>query len=138
MKFLRYSVLSLASFALGQLTLGVLVGIFRWSSGVATIASAAVVIGPMYWVSRKWVWRQGQRRASQALAFWVVSAASVACASSLAVAASSWARRFHLSHRGFTLLVLLVVGTTYGVFWLARFLVLDRLIFGVRERSNRA
>lgn len=90
-----------------------------WQANLVAVSAGAV---PAYMLNRYWVWRRSGRNRlwGEVLPFWVLTLAGGA-GSTLAVdAAARW------DNSG--LLVLVNLGT-YGVLWLFKFFVLDRLVW---------
>jgi len=134
----RYGILSIASTLLGEACLALFVGAWQWPAALANLLAAFIVIGPLYVVSRCWVWpsRAPGGALSQALSFWLISLAAVVVSTISAGAAQTWARGLRLSHSTGTGVVLAAVLCSYGALWLVRFFVLDLLVF--RRRSGPA
>ena len=95
----------------------------EWSAWQANLTAVSAGAVPAYFLNRHWVWgRSGRNRLwGEVLPFWALTLAGGA-ASTLAVdaAAGRW------DNSG--LLVLVNLGT-YGLLWLFKFLVLDRLVW---------
>jgi putative flippase GtrA len=131
LKLFRYGAVSLASTALGATLLVLFVGAWHWPAPLANVTGAFIVLGPVYLVSRRWIWQidREARIVREALPFWIISLVGVVASSGAAGGASAWAKRLGLSHGLETSLVVGVVLTTYAVLWLLRFFIFDRVLF---------
>jgi len=122
MRVARYTAVSVLSIVTTQLLLQALTrtGVPPAQSNVAAVMLAA---GPAFLLNREWTWRdrRGGSVRRQATVFWATVAAGLV-ASTLAVAVATRFTREPL-----------VVGAAsfaaFGVLWVARFFVLDRLAF---------
>jgi hypothetical protein len=61
--------------------------------------------------------------------FWTLAFIGLAFSTWWAVAAESMARHRHLSHGGQTVVVELAVLASYGVLWIGKFVIFNKLLF---------
>lgn len=125
-KALRYCGVSVFNVVTGQALLFLFHAVLGWSGVASNVAAVAIGTGPAYLLSRRWVWRQSgeHRLAAEVLPFWVMAFVGLGL-STLAVA---WAdHRFESS-----LAVNAAALGAFGVVWVLRFVVLDRLLWNDR------
>ena len=91
---------------------------------VVNVVTWIVSTGPAYVLSRYWVWQQTGANSVRAeiVPFWILAFIGLAC-SSVAVAIAG-------AYTDDTLIIVSVNFTTYGVVWVAKYLVLDNVMWG--------
>jgi len=129
-KMFRYTMVSVVSTAVSLGILALVFGVLHlWSEVPSAIFANAVATVPSYYLNRKWAWGKSGRSHlfKEVLPFWAASFAGLV-ASTLA---ASWARDFsdthQLHHFGRTVVVLGANFTAYGVLWIGKFLIFNRL-----------
>lgn len=135
-RFLRYSAASLIAFALAQLGLAFGYGILGWGVPASVVLSLAVSIGPAYLLNRRYVWPRpadGTSPVAEINGFIAIAVAGTATTIGVAGLAEAIGRHYTDSHLTLTAVVngASVVATI--VVWIARYLVLDRVVFRVRD-----
>lgn len=123
-KLLRFAAVSAFNVVLGQVVLfGAQVSL-GWDPVPANVVSVCIGAGPAYLLSRYWVWeKRGRNRVlGEILPFWTLALIGFG-ASTAAVwyVDSHWAAP--------PVMVNLANLAAFGVVWLAKFFVLDRLLF---------
>ena len=108
-------------------------GLAAW---IANVLATAVATVPSYHLNRRWTW--GKRDASdlwrEIMPFWVLSFAGLVL-STLAVALTdSWLRGSHLGQPLHTLVILAAHLSGFGILWVAQFVLLERVLFGLGGR----
>jgi putative flippase GtrA len=124
-KLVKYSAASAAGVLVGQATLWACLEGLEWPALAANLASVTLGCIPNYTINRYWTWQQsGQNRLwGEVVPFWVMAAAG-ALLSSLAVAFAD--------HQWDSNLAVAIANLSgFGVLWIAKFLVLDRLMWRV-------
>jgi putative flippase GtrA len=124
-KLVKYSAASAAGVVVGQATLIFCLELLDWPALAANLASVTLGCIPNYTINRYWTWRQsGQNRLwGEVVPFWSMAALG-AVLSMLAVA-------FADHQWGTTLAVAIANLAGFGVLWIAKFLVLDKLMWKV-------
>ncbi len=118
-KGLRYVMVSVVNVLVGG---GLLVVLQHWMQPVyANITGVAISAVPAYYMNRAWVW--GKRGKShwkkEVLPFWVFTGAGLIL--------STLAIHFAQDHTDNKFVILFVQLCAFGVLWVIRFFVLDRL-----------
>lgn len=134
-KKLRYAVLSAAFLPAGQVLIQ-LIGWWLDNYTAASLLASAIIILPLFYANRRFVWRvtSPENLRSQALVFWVVMMVS-ACLTTLFTGFIEHEMRSQTTLlRGMAVLGAQVFGL--AVVWTARFVLLDRWLFQLVERST--
>lgn len=135
-KAVRYSTVSAISIVISQLTLFVTFNVLRVATAVeCQIIATAMATGPSYALNRYWAW--GKRGRSHLLKevvpFWAVAFVSFAFSIYAVSLAASLGRHLQLSHAGIGLLVQAASLGSYGLLWIGKFIIFNRLLFADRE-----
>jgi putative flippase GtrA len=125
LKLIKYSAASAAGVVVGQAALIFGLEALDWPALGANLASVTLGCIPNYTINRYWTWQQsGQNRLwGEVIPFWAMAAAG-ALLSMLAVA-------FADHQWGTTAAVAIANLVGFGVLWVAKFLVLDKLMWRV-------
>ena len=126
-KVLRYSAVSFIAVPMTQIILLVFQYGFGWNGLEANTMAVAVTVVPVYVLNRYWVWgkRDKNNFVTEILPFWGMTLLGLII-STLCVAYAD-------SHFESPLMVNLANAFGFGMVWLLKFLVLDRMMFG-KER----
>jgi putative flippase GtrA len=134
-RLVRYAATSMVAFAVSEATLLILYGSGVLDATVAACVANLVGTVPSYFMSRYWIWRDASRSrvGRQVVLYWSTSIACIA-GTSLATGAIAnlvpTGHRFHLAIVGIGFLVVSVT------FWLAKFVIYQRLIFPAPEAES--
>jgi len=136
-RMIRYVAQSAITTAFSFSVLGLVFGVFRlWTEVPATIFANVVAIVPSYYLNRYWVWgKTGPSHLwKEIVPFWVASVVGIA----LSILTASEARQlgltyFHNDHAARTGLVEAANLMAFGMLWILKFLVFNRLF---RDDSN--
>jgi putative flippase GtrA len=124
---LKYSMVSVVGVTITQTLLLLFVGLLdhdpTWSNVVAVMVTAV----PVFFLNKRWVWLHDGRVSfrREILPFWVFTGAGLALSTALVALAEEVSDS--------TLLVMLASIGGFGVLWVAKFLFLDRVMFGHSE-----
>ena len=126
-KVLRYSAVSFIAVPVTQIILLVFQYGFGWNGLEANTMAVAITVVPVYVLNRYWVWgkRDKNNFVTEILPFWGMTLLGL-LVSTLCVAYAD-------SHFESPLMVNVANAFGFGLVWLLKFLVLDRMMFG-RER----
>jgi len=130
LKALRYCAVSVVNVGIGSSVLAICHGVLGWSAIVANLAAWLLGTAPAYLMSRAWVWQRSGPHdlGGEVLTFWVMALVGLAV-SSLAVL---------IIERLTDATLLLVAGSlaAYGIVWVARYIFLDRVLWGATVDYN--
>ena len=124
-KLLKYSTASVVGVCVGQPVLWIFFGPIGWPAVPANLVSVTAGAIPNYLINRRWTWHQtGKNRLwGEVVPFWVMSA--------LGMLLSLWAVAYADHRWGTTVAVAIAQLSGFGVLWLAKFLVLDRVMWKI-------
>jgi putative flippase GtrA len=132
----RYAATSAIAFGVSEATLLILYGSGVVDATVAALIANLVGTVPSYLMSRYWIWKEAARTrvGRQVVLYWSTSIASIV-GTSLATGAIATlvppGRRFHLAVVGIGFFVVSIM------FWLAKFVIYQRLIFPVDKTAAK-
>jgi putative flippase GtrA len=124
-KLLKYSSASFAGLVVGQSVLALFYTGFGWGAIPANLVSVSIGAIPNYLINRYWTWHQtGKNRLwGEVVPFWVMSfLGMVVSLFTVAYAEDRW---------GTGLAVAIAQVSGFGVLWLAKFLVLDKVMWRI-------
>jgi putative flippase GtrA len=125
-KFWKYSMTSVVGVVMGQSFIFLFASVLDWPWGWANVVAVAISTVPTYYMSRAWVWQKRGKSSlyAEVVPFWVMTFLGLLL-STLAVVVLE--RRYPDNK------ILANVGNVmgFGVLWLAKFFVLDRILFKV-------
>jgi putative flippase GtrA len=125
-KFWKYCMTSVVGVVMGQSLLFFFASVLDWPGVVSNITAVAISTVPTYYLSRAWVWQKRGKSSVQAevIPFWIMTFLGLVL-SSLCV---YW---FERQWPGNKLVVNAGNVAGFGVLWLAKFFILDRILFAV-------
>jgi putative flippase GtrA len=128
----RYTGVSLVTTLLAQAGLALAIWAWSWPVAPAVLFSGAVSAGPAYWLSRKYVWPDGGKvnaTAGEASEFFAVALAGSVTSIVVVWSAIQLARLATHDHVALSVTANAASVTSTGLVWMARYLILDRLLF---------
>lgn len=130
-KAIRYTLVSVISVIVSQVSLIVLLGGFHWTAKSSNIAACTIGGVPSYWLNRRWAWgKTGKSHIwREHLPFWSLTFLGLALSTWAADFAESWAKDQFDSHLLLTGSVALASLGAFGVLWIAKFLIFNRFVF---------
>jgi putative flippase GtrA len=129
-RLFRYTMVSVISTAVSFGVLAIVFGVFRlWGEVASTVFANVVATVPSYYLNRKWVWGKGGRShlIKEVVPFWCMSAIGIAVSIVGASVAKHIGTVHHFSHLEQTALVLFANVLSFGVFWVLKYLLFNRL-----------
>jgi putative flippase GtrA len=125
-KFFKYSMTSVVGVILGQSLILFFASGLEWSWGWANFWAVAISTVPTYYMSRQWVWQKSGKSSlyAEVIPFWAMTFLGLL----LSTIAVVWLEHHYPDNH---LLANLGNVIGFGVLWLAKFFVLDRLLFNV-------
>jgi putative flippase GtrA len=128
----RYASTSVVAFGVSEATLLVLYGTGTANPTVAATLANLVGTVPSYLMSRYWIWKDAPRSrlGRQMVLYWAVS---IVCMLLIGLATGAVAKLSPTGHPFHLELVALGFLVVNAVFWLAKYLLYQRVIFSVRH-----
>jgi len=136
MKLIRYTTVSAISALTSIVILTIVYGVLGlWSAVVSTLFSNIMAGIPSYILNRRWVWGKSGRSHlwREVIPFWVMSLTGIGFALYTASAAHQFAEAHHLHSLARTALVVGANVFAFGVVWLLKFLILNRLFAQIAD-----
>jgi putative flippase GtrA len=124
-KLLKYTSASFAGLISGQTVLFVLYGVLEWGAIPSNLVSVAIGAIPNYAINRYWTWHQtGKNRLwGEVVPFWTMSF--------LGMVISLFTVDYADERWGTPLALALAQVAGFGVLWLAKFLILDKVMWRI-------
>ena len=124
-KLLKYSSASFAGLIVGQSVLALFYSGLEWGAIPSNLVSVAIGAIPNYLINRYWTWHQtGKNRLwGEVVPFWVMSF--------LGMVVSLFTVSYAEDRWGTGLAVAIAQVAGFGVLWLAKFLVLDKVMWRI-------
>ncbi len=135
-KVLRYTMVSVISALTSLAILTIVFGVLQlWGEVVSTLFSNIMAGIPSYYLNRRWVWGKGGRSHiwRELLPFWVMSITGIGFALYTASLAQHFANTHHLQHLARTALVVGANIAAFGILWIVKFLILNRLFSEIAD-----
>jgi putative flippase GtrA len=129
-KLFRYTMVSVISTGVSFLTLAIVFGLLHlWGEVVSTVFANVVASVPSYFLTRNWVWGKTGRShlVKEIIPFWAMSALGIIFSIFGAAIAKHIGKEYHLTHLEQTVVVLIANVLSFAVFWVAKFLVFNRI-----------
>jgi putative flippase GtrA len=135
-KLVKYTMVSIISVIIGQTLLVLAFGIFRWSAVSSNLFAVGVSAAPSYYLNRAWAW--GKRGRShflkEVVPFWGMAFLGLALSTVFVHVAE--ARSADVGNRAVQTLIINGASiAAFGVLWVAKFVILNKLMFAHHEQD---
>ncbi len=127
---IKYSMVSVISTVVSFGVLFLVFGVFHlWGEIGSTVFANVVATVPSYYLNRSWVWGKSGRShlMKEIVPFWAMSAIGIVVSIGGAAIARHIGTANHLNHAEQTAIVLLANLLSFGLFWVLKFLLFNRL-----------
>jgi putative flippase GtrA len=128
-KLVRYSLVSVVSVAVSQVVL--FFAQFFWSARTSNIIAVCVSAVPSYWLNRAWAWGKSGKShlMKEIVPFWGMALLGLVFSTWCADYAESHAAAITASPIGQKLIVNLAALGAFGILWVGKFVILNRVLF---------
>lgn len=136
LKVIRYTLVSAISALTSLVILTIVFGVLRlWGEVFSTLFANVCAGVPSYILNRRWVWGKSGRSHvwREVLPFWVMSLTGIGFALYTASLAHHFATVHHLQHLPRTALVVGANISAFGILWILKFLILNRLFAQIAD-----
>jgi putative flippase GtrA len=135
---LRYVAMSGVAVVVSQVVLFVTYGLFKWGELAAQTAAVVVSTIPAYFMSRMWVWQKGGKSHlwKEVVPFWGISFAQFLISLVGVHFGQGVVKRLTDSHQLRTFGLLFISLGLYGVMWVGKFVLLNKVLFAHREPAT--
>jgi putative flippase GtrA len=130
-KFFKYSMASVVAIAVSQVSLLLLVGIINVEAVLANTIATCVAAFPSYEMNRRWAWGKTGRSHlwREVVPFWGLAFVGWAFSTFCVYLMERYAIRHHFSHSAKTFSVDFVILAAYGILWVGKFIIFNKLLF---------
>ncbi len=130
-KLLKYSAVSVISIIVSVCFLVLFDGVFRWGAVVSSTLATAIATVPSYELNRKWAWgKHGKSHLGrEVLPFWVLAFIGWAVSTYSVKLTENALKGSSLAHIERTGVVALVYIGAFGVLWIAKFIIFNKVLF---------
>ncbi len=131
-KKVRYFLASVVATAISQGTLFITYTILSVGSAVeCNVIATAVGAVPSYYLNRMWAWGKSGRShmLKEVVPFWVLAFLGLGVSLVMVNYASNASKSSHLSHLVTGLVVNLANLVAFGIVWIAKYVIFDKLVF---------
>jgi len=128
---IKYSMVSMIGVTISQTLLVLFVGPLDYHPTLSNVAAVMITAVPAFLLNKRWVWSHDGRISfrREILPFWVFTLAGLLLSTGLVSLA-------HNLSEDSTILVMAASIAGFGVLWVAKFLFLDRVMFGQSEKDE--
>lgn len=135
----RYALVSAVSVPIGTVAVGIfnLIGL---SAAWAALAGNSVGAIPSYGLNRYWVWGKtdANRLLREILPFWIITVVGIAASFLVAREAGRLTRDHGITGPARLTILLTANLAGFGVLWVVKYVIFDRLLFVARGRTRAA
>src|SRR5262245_53156357 len=130
-KLFRYSCASVVAVAVSVVCLVILNGVIGLSAWLASTLSTAIAAVPNYEMNRKWAWGKTGRShlLQEVVPFWALAFLGWAVSTFSVHLMENYAHSHHFSHLMSTASVTIVYVGAFGVLWVAKFIIFNKVLF---------
>jgi putative flippase GtrA len=127
---IRYTTVSVIGVTITQLQLALYVGILDWDATWSNVLAVSLCTVPVFLLNKWWVWSHDGKISfrREILPFWVFTLAGLLLSTGFVAIAENVSDS--------TLLVMAANIAGFGVLWVAKFLFLDKVMFGHSEKEE--
>lgn len=130
-KAIRYTLVSVVAVVVSELSLGFFYGVVHWTARSSNITSAIIGGIPSYYLNRTWAWGKSGRSHlwKEVVPFWGLAFIGLAFSTWAADAGDHFAKGHFDSHLLRTGFVMGSSLTAYGILWIGKFILFNKVIF---------
>ncbi|MBO0731186.1 MAG: GtrA family protein [Acidimicrobiaceae bacterium] len=136
-KLFRYSMASVVAVIVSLVFLVFFNGVIGWSAWVSSTLATAIAAIPSYELNRKWAWGKTGRSHlfKEVIPFWVLAFIGWGFSTYCVHFTEGLAKHHHLSHPLTTFLVAVVYVGAFGVLWVAKFIIFNKVLFATHPED---
>lgn len=130
-KAIRYTLVSVISVIVSQIVLVIMFGLVHWTARSSNILACTVGGVPSYWLNRRWAWgKSGKSHMwKEIVPFWSLAFLGLALSTWAADFASSYGDSHFSSHLLKTGVVAGAALGAFGVLWIGKFVIFNKIMF---------
>lgn len=136
-KMFRYSMASVVSLAVSVALLVLFDGVFRLGAVLSSTLATAIATIPSYEMNRHWAWGKTGRGHlwREVVPFWALAFVGWGFSTYSVKLTESALKHSGLSHLDRTGVIALVYVAAFGVLWVAKFVIFNRVLFATRQQD---
>jgi putative flippase GtrA len=136
-KMMRYSMASVVSVIVSLVALVFFNGVVGLAAVPSSTLATAIAAVPSYWLNRKWAWGKHGRShlLKEVLPFWTLAFIGWAFSAYSVHQVELWAKHNQLSHLSRTAVVAVAYVGAFGILWVGKFIIFNRVLFVHRSRD---
>ncbi|HUQ62517.1 MAG TPA: GtrA family protein [Acidimicrobiales bacterium] len=137
-KLIRYTMVSGVSVIVFEVLLFVTFGLLHWTVTWANVFAVSVSAIPSYYLNRKWAWGKHGRShfMKEVVPFWGMALLGLVFSTITADLAKDWADEITENHLLRTFIVMMGTLAAFGVLWVGKFFVLNKVLFVHSEHEQ--
>ena len=130
-KLVRYSVASIVAVVVSEICLVMFNGVIGISAWVSSSLATAIAAVPNYYMNRRWAWgKHGRSHLLKEVApFWGLAVLGWTLSTYSVYLMERYAKHHHFAHIWTTASVAVVYIGAFGVLWIAKFIIFNKLMF---------
>jgi putative flippase GtrA len=130
-KLFRYSMASVVAVLVSTACLIIFVGPLHMSAVVGSTLATTIAAVPSYWMNRRWAWGKSGRSHlfKEVVPFWALAILGWAISTLSVKVMEDFAKSHDFSHSLTTLMVAVVYIGAFGVLWVAKFVIFNKVLF---------
>ena len=134
-KLVKYTMVSIISVVVGQALLFIALTILDWRAAPSNIFAVGISSIPAYYLNRAWAW--GKRGRShlmkEVVPFWGLNFLGLVVSTLFVHVAEGRAKSY--SERTETLIIMGAALAGFGLLWVAKFVILNKILFRTHEQD---
>jgi putative flippase GtrA len=130
-KLFRYSMASVVAVITSTVLFVIFDGAIGFSAVVSATLATAIAAIPSYELNRRWAWGKSGRShlLKEVIPFWTLAFIGWAFSTFMVRLMEDYAKSHHFSHLLQTATVTLVYIGAFGVLWIAKFIIFNKVLF---------
>jgi putative flippase GtrA len=137
-KLFRYSMASVVAVIVSTTCLVIFDGLIGMSAVVASTLATSIAAVPSYEMNRKWAWGKTGRShlLKEVVPFWTIAFISWGVSTICVRLMENYSKGHHFSHLSQTIAVTVVYVGAFGVLWVVKFIIFNKLMFVHRHHQE--
>ena len=137
-KFIRYSLVSVVAIVISQATILICAWVFGLSGIAANTIGAVAATPASYELNRKWAWGKSGKSHMwrEVVPFWSLTLLGWLASTGTVEVADNMAKSHGVGGLGRAVAIMGASLFAYGVVWIVKFIVLNRLVFGAKPGAE--
>ncbi len=130
-KLVRYSMVSVVAVTVYELLLFITLGLLHWTATSANVFAVCVSAVPSYYLNRAWTWGKTGRShlMKEIVPFWAMALLGLVFSTVVVDLAKGVSDNITSIHLVQTLIVMFAGLAAFGILWIVKFVVLNRVLF---------